>query len=267
MSGYYNPFSPPQGLIPKHQYSEDEIRERLLEPLTIEGNTYPEKFSKPCNSIEVECSDTPINPFTGEPIKVIKMRDDAFEVLGEGFNIRIAERDKAANRLKNKLKTKDNEFVIYKETFWPKHCKPTEVVRGIKSGDRVVIFGVKGGGSRNISKLLKALALEKGHKFINLPPVPKEIFAGLGRTNSGYKVVSTRGPQKFEVGDQAFVSYGTNFWEGQVVEIVEGPKWVKSGFGSYRVRSRKDPTREVWMKSGDLKPLDSDIYEIEEVQL
>lgn len=267
MYGYYNPFSSPQGIIPRHEDPEDSIRERLLEPLTVEGNTYPEKFSMPCRGIMVECSDTPINPFTGEPFKVSKIREDSLEVLGESMNIRVAERDKAAKRLKNKLESKENEFVIYKEHFWPKHCKDLEVVRGIKLEDKIVIFGVKGSGSRNVSKLLKSSALERGHKFINLPPVPKEVFAGLGSTGSGYKVVSTRGPKKFEIGDHAFVSRGSNFWEGQVVEIVSGPKWVRNGFGSYRVRSRKDPTREVWIKSGELKPLDSEVYNIEEVQL
>lgn len=268
MYGYYNPFSSPKGIIPRHEDPEDRIRERLLEPLTVEGNTYPEKFSMPCKGgLTIECSDTPINPFTGEPFQVSKSRDDGFEVLGESLNIRVAERDKAAKRLKSKLENKENEFVIYKENFWPKHCKDLEVVRGIKSGDKVIVFGIKGGGSRSVSKLLKSEALGRGYKFINMPPVPKEIFAGLGSTNSGYKVVSTRGPGKFEIGDSAFVPFGTDFWEGQVVEIIDGPRWVKSGFGSYRVRSRKDPTREVWMKSGFLRPLDSEVYNIEEVQL
>ena len=268
MSGYYNPFSPSGGIHPMPQDPEDRIRERLLEPLTVEGNTYPEKFSMPCKGgLTIECSDTPINPFTGEPFQVSKSRDDAFEVLGESLNIRVAERDKAAKRLKNKLENKENEFVIYKESFWPKHCKDLEVVRGIKSGDKVIVFGIKGWGSRNVSKLLKSEALERGHKFINMPPVPKEVFAGLGSTNSGYKVVSTRGPGKFELGDKAHVSIGSDFWQGQTVEVVSGPRWVKSGFGSYRVRSLEDPSREVWMKSGFLSPLDSEVYTIEEVQL
>jgi len=244
---------------------DDREREKELQAL-LPKESYVEKFSKPCKGLDIEYEIPSISPFTGVPFYYSKLREDTPEILRESLDIYFRERDEVAKSLSKRLFNKGNDFVIYKGNFWPKNCELPKVVKFIKVKDKVITFGGK--GSKGLPKLLKSMALDRGYKFLNTPiiPRPANILGGYG-SEGGYKVVNTRGPGKFEIGDSAFVTFGTDFWKGQVVEIIDGPRWVKSGFGSYRIRSREDPAREIWIKSGSLSPMDSEVYCIEEVQL